>query len=93
MWESLKRTAGYRNELYAARRVAVSRGGGLNSALSKLRTILDREGIFNEVKARRFMTTPCEQRNMIKFARRQGEFKKRIAGHIQRIMEIEESMK
>lgn len=78
--------------LYAARRFPVTRAGGLSSALRLMRSALDTEQVMHEVKSRRFMKVPSEQRNMCKFFKRQSEFKARVTHHVQRIMEIEASL-
>lgn len=90
----LRRTpTSYRDELYAARRVVIGSGTSLGMAIARLREMMEREGIPKEVRSRRFFIAPCEQRNQIKWIRRQGAFRKLVAGHIQRIIEIEESLK
>jgi ribosomal protein S21 len=86
-------TAHSRETLYSSRRFPVSRAGGLPTALRNMRASLDTEQVFEEVRARRYMRAPCEDRNMGKFFRRQSEFKEKVTRHVQKIMEIEESLK
>lgn len=82
-----------REQLYAARRFPVNRAGGLSAALRQLRIAMDTEGVLQECRERRFMYTPSHSRNMCKFFKRQSEFKAKVTHHVQRIMEIEESLK
>lgn len=85
-------SASYRDSLYSGRRFPVNRNN-LNTALSALKRRLDEEDISNEVKARRYKLPPCEERNVIKFKKRQGVFNKQVSRHVAHILEIEESLK
>ena len=80
--------------VYAARRFPVKDTiGGLGKALGQLRNHLSDEGVLREVRTRRYRIKPSEQEHLARFRSRQSMFNRRVAMHISRIAEIEESLK
>lgn len=86
-------THSYREELYGSRRLVISAGQNISSALSHFAGIIDRYKLMQEVRRRRQFTKPCEVRHNKIYANRKRKFDAMVRDTMTKVLAIHEEEK